>query len=50
MQDLFDANKEDADDETKKFRLKLDYKIVQHMFHQIWISSPDSNIEDDGLS
>ena len=56
LKSVIHSNKEDADDNMKKLRETLAsileelIEIVELMFHQKRISSPDNEFEDDGLS
>ena len=56
MRASIDDNKKDADKKMNKFREKLDsihdklIGMVEHVFHQILIYSPENDVEDDGLS
>ena len=51
-----DANKGDSDEKMKIFRDKFSsildklIEIFEHMLHQIRISFPDNDVEDEGLS
>ena len=55
MWDVVDTNKEDYDEIMKKIREVLASLIeklienVDHIFHQNQISSPDNDVDDDGI-
>ena len=56
MGDFIDASKEDADYKIKKIIYTLDYihdaliENINYIFHQYQISSPDNDVEYDGIS